>query len=82
MLFSDMLVRIFHLVMLTLSDLKKREDSFVEGFQNMGKNVMKIKPVVKNLGTTNIGNTNLVVWNNYHLSLDPKSELVSFGRVF
>ena len=49
MLFSDMLVRIFHLVMLTLSDLKKREDSFVEGFQNMGTNVMKIKPVVKKL---------------------------------
>lgn len=44
--------------------------------------VIKIKLVVKNLRITDIGNTNLVVLNNYHLSLDSKSELISFGRVF
>lgn len=77
-----MLVRMFDLVMLMLSVLRKREDSFVEGFQNMGANVIKIKLVVKNLGTTSIGNTNMVVVNNHHLSLESKSELVSFGRVF
>lgn len=39
--------------------------------------------MVKNLRTTTTtGNTNLVVLNNYHLSLDPKSELIYFGREF
>lgn len=48
----------------------------------MWANVIKIKLVVKNFGTTNIGNANLIVSNNYHLSLDSKSELISFDRVF
>lgn len=67
MLLSDMLIRIFDLVMLMLSDLKKREGSLIDrGFQNRRANVIQIKLVVKNLGMTNIGNTNLVVLNNYH----------------
>ena len=47
----------------------------------MGENVIKIKLMVKNLQTTT-SNTNLVVLNNYHLSLDPKSELIYLGREF
>lgn len=47
----------------------------------MGENVIKIKVMVKNLQTTT-SNINLVVLNNYHLSLDPKSELIYFGREF
>lgn len=67
MLLSDMLIRIFDLVMLMLSDLKKREGSLIDkGFQNTRANVIQIKLVEKNLGMTNIGNTNLVVLNNYH----------------
>lgn len=31
---------------------------------------------------TTTSNTNLVVLNNYRLSLDPKSELIYFGREF
>lgn len=47
----------------------------------MGENVIKIKLMVKNLQTTT-SNTNLVVLNNYYLSLDPKSELIYLGREF
>lgn len=67
MMLSDMLIRIFDLGLLMLSDLKKREGSLIDkGFQNTRANVIQIKLVVKNLGMTNIGNTNLVVLNNYH----------------
>ena len=67
-----------------LNGLKKMEDSLVDKrISEHGENVIKIKLVVKNLGTTTtISNTNLVVLNNYHLSLDSKSELIYFGRVF
>ena len=48
--------------------------------ENGGK-CNKNKTDGENLQTTT-SNTNLVVLNNYHLSLDPKSELIYLGREF
>lgn len=66
--------------MLMLSELKTREDSSVD--RVISEQCSKSKTGGENLGTTNISNTNLLVLNNCHLSLDSKSELISFGRVF
>lgn len=48
----------------------------------MWANIIKIKLVVKNLGITKIDNTNLVVLNNYHLSLDSKADLIPLAGYF
>lgn len=44
------------------------------------ENAIRLKVMVKDLRFTT-SNINLVVLNNYHLSLDPKSELIYFGRI-
>lgn len=69
--------------MLMLSDLKKREDSFLDRMISEHEDKCnKNKTGGEKFGNPNIGNTKLVVLNNYHLFLDSKSELISFGRVF